>query len=444
MSEWTLPAEVSDALDALEQAGFAAYLAGGCVRDLLRGVSPHDYDLTTDALPEQTRTVFADRRVLPTGLKHGTVTLLAGPYALEITTFRTDGTYTDGRRPDSVTFTRSIGEDLRRRDFTVNAMAYSPVRGLVDPFGGRADLQKKLLRCVGDPSERFREDALRVLRGARFSSCLGFSVEPATARAMEALTPRLALVSAERITAELLKLLCGVDVGRVLDEFRELFAFLLPELRPCFGFDQRNRHHCFDVYTHILRVVSAVPPDPLLRVAALFHDVAKPACFVFRDGRGHFPSHAERSAEIADATLRRWKTEKRLRGDVCTLVRLHDRWLKREPASAAPELLAEVPPHLVEPLLALMEADATAKAEADLAVAHVRALRDAVATFLASHPCLTLHDLAVNGDDLLSLGFPPGPAVGDALRALLDRVRVGDLPNDRDALLHALKNPKNR
>ncbi len=440
---WTLPAEVTDALDALERAGFAAYLAGGCVRDLLRGVSPHDYDLTTDALPEQTRAVFSAYRVLPTGLKHGTVTLLTGSCALEITTFRTDGTYTDGRRPDSVTFTRSIEEDLRRRDFTVNAMAYSPRRGLADPFGGRQDLKNGLLRCVGEPSGRFREDALRILRGARFASCLGFSVEPATARAMRALTPRLVLVSAERITAELLKLFCGKDVGRVLDDFRELFAFLLPELRPCFGFDQRNRHHCFDVYTHIVHVVSAVPPEPVLRLAALFHDVAKPACFVFRDGRGHFPDHAERSAGIADATLRRWKTKKRLREDVCSLVRLHDRWLKREPASAAPELLAEVPPRLVAPLLSLMEADASAKANPDSAVTHVRALRVEVEALLATHPCLTLRDLAVGGDDLLSLGFPPGRAVGETLRSLFERVRSGELPNTREILLREVKIPKN-
>lgn len=437
---FSIPEPVSEALHRLEHAGHTAYLVGGCVRDLLRGVPPHDYDLTTDALPEETAEVFSDAHVIPTGLQHGTVTVLLGGIPLEITTFRTDGAYSDGRRPDSVRFTRSVEEDLRRRDFTVNAMAWSPLRGLADPYGGQADLQNRLLRCVGAPEERFTEDALRILRGARFASCLGFAVEEETECAMLRLTPLLAKVSAERISAELLRLLCGQDVERVLFRYRELMAFLLPELRPCFDFEQHTRHHCFDVYTHIVKVVSAVPPEPTLRLAALFHDVAKPACFVLRDGRGHFPDHPEQGAAVSETVLRRLRVEKKRIREVSLLIRMHDAYLKRAPAEGAPDLLRTVPPELVSPLLDLMEADAKAKAEPEASLTHVKALREAVETLRAQNPCLSLRDLAIDGDGLLALGVPSGPEMGKLLRELLDRVSRGELKNTREALIDAVKN----
>lgn len=444
-----LPDPVSEALQRLENAGHAAYLAGGCVRDLLRGVTPHDYDLTTDALPEEIMEVFSGFPVIPTGLKHGTVTVLLGGLPLEITTFRTDGTYSDGRRPDSVRFTRTIEEDLRRRDFTVNAMAWSPVRGLADPYGGQKDLQNRLLRCVGNPEERFTEDALRILRGARFAACLGFAVEEETERAMLRLTPTLAKVSAERIYAEFLRLLCGQDVERVLLRYRELLAFFLPELRPCFDFEQHTRHHCYDVYTHIVKVVAAVPPEPTLRLAALFHDIAKPSCFFLQDGKGHFrkgpaqghfPNHPERGAEVSETVLRRLRAEKKRIREVRTLIRMHDAYLKTTPAEAAPDLLRTVPSALVGPLLDLMEADAKAKADPEGSLAHVRALREAVESLKAQDPCLSLRDLAIDGDVLLSMGVPSGPEMGKLLRELLDRVSRGELENTREALSDAVKN----
>lgn len=436
---FVLPSPVREALDRLENAGHAAYLAGGCVRDLLRGVPPHDYDLTTDALPEETMGIFADLPVIPTGVRHGTVTVLYGELPLEITTFRTDGVYSDGRRPDSVRFTRTIEEDLRRRDFTVNAMAWSPVRGLADPYGGQKDLQNRILRCVGEPEERFTEDALRILRGARFASCLGFALDIETERAMLRLTPALAQVSAERISAELLRLLCGQDVERVLLSYRELIAFFLPELRPCFDFDQHTRHHCYDVYTHIVKVVAAVPPTVTLRLAALFHDVGKPACFFLKNGRGHFPEHPARGEEICAAALRRLRVEKKRIREVCLLIRMHDAFLKMTPSEAAPELLRAVPPDLVSPLLDLMEADALAKAKPETASAHVKALREEVASLSAKHPCLSLQDLAIDGEDLCAIGVPPGPGMGALLRELLTHVSRGELPNTREALLSDAK-----
>ena len=439
-SAFLIPQSVAKALEKLENAGHAAYLAGGCVRDLLRGVSPHDYDLTTDALPEETAEVFSAFPVIPTGIKHGTVTVLLDGLPLEITTFRTDGTYSDGRRPDEVRFTRTVEEDLRRRDFTVNAMAWSPLRGLSDPYGGQKDLQNRLLRCVGAPEERFSEDALRILRGARFASCLSFAVEEETERAMLRLTPLLARVSAERISAELLRLLCGQDVERVLLRYRELMAFLLPELRPCFDFDQHTRHHCYDVYTHIVKVVAAVPPEPTLRLAALFHDVAKPSCFVLREGKGHFPNHPELGAEVGATVLRRLRVEKKRIREVCTLIRMHDAYLKRTPAEGAPDLLRALPPALVSPLLDLMEADAKAKADPEGSLAQVNALREAVERLKAQNPCLSLRDLAIHGDDLLAMGIPSGPEMGRLLSELLEKVSRGELENTREALLQAVKN----
>ena len=436
---FSIPEPVSEALQRLERAGHAAYLAGGCVRDLLRGVPPHDYDLTTDALPEETMEVFSAFPVIPTGLKHGTVTVLLDGFPLEITTFRTDGTYSDGRRPDSVRFTRTIEEDLRRRDFTVNAMAWSPVRGLADPYGGQTDLRNRLLRCVGVAEERFSEDALRILRGARFASCLGFALEEETERAMLRLTPALAQVSAERISAEFLRLLCGQDAERVLLRYRELMAFFLPELRPCFDFEQHTRHHCYDVYTHTIKVVAAVPPEPTLRLAALFHDLAKPACFVLREGKGHFPEHPEQGAAVSETVLRRLRVEKKRIREVGTLIRMHDAYLKRSSAEAAPDLLRSVPSALVYPLLDLMEADAKAKADPETSLAHVKALREEVERLQAQHPCLTLGDLAIRGDDLLAMGVPSGPEMGNLLQELLDRVTRGELENTREALLAASK-----
>ena len=438
-SGFLIPAPVSEALERLERAGHAAYLAGGCVRDLLRGVPPHDYDLTSDALPEETMQVFSGLPVLPTGLKHGTVTVLLGGLPLEITTFRTDGTYSDGRRPDSVRFSRTIEEDLRRRDFTVNAMAWSPTRGLVDPYGGQEDLQNRLLRCVGVPEERFTEDALRILRGARFASCLGFALEEETERAMLRLTPALAKVSAERISAEFLRLLCGQDAERVLLRYRELMAFFLPELRASFDFEQHTRHHCYDVYTHTVKVVAAVPPEPTLRLAALFHDIAKPSCFVLREGKGHFPNHPEQGAAMSETVLRRLRVEKKRIREVSLLIRMHDAYLKRSPAEGAPDLLRSLPAALVSPLLDLMEADAKAKADPKASLDHVQALREEAERLQAQNPCLSLGDLAIRGDDLLAMGIPSGPEMGKLLRELLDRVSRGELENTREALLAAAK-----
>ena len=269
-----IPQEVQTVLRTLEQAGHEAYVVGGCVRDMQMGLPPHDWDVTTSALPQETMALFP-HFAIPTGLQHGTVTVRTGGVSCEVTTFRTDGDYPDHRHPAAVSFTRSLREDLARRDLTVNAMAMDAAGALRDPFGGREDIRRRVLRCVGDPERRFREDALRILRTLRFSATLGFAIEPETHRALRTQCGDLWYVAAERVREELTRLLCGQDAGRVLEEDPQVLGVVLPEILPCVGFDQRNRHHCYDVWSHTAHAVAAAPPDPILRWAMLLHDLGK-------------------------------------------------------------------------------------------------------------------------------------------------------------------------
>ena len=432
-----LPNSVREALLRLNEAGFEAWLVGGCVRDRLMGAEPHDYDITTSAIPEETEAVFAGERIIETGLRHGTVTVLLSGEPLEITTFRTEAAYSDHRRPDAVRFTRSLREDLARRDFTVNAIAMDADGRLCDPFGGRADLEKKILRAVGDPEARFREDALRILRCARFSSVLGFAIEPATAAAMVRCRELLAYVSAERIYTELTKLLCGQDVRRLLMDHTDVLGAVLPELLPMKGFDQRNFHHIYDVLEHTARVVENVPPAPRLRWAALFHDAGKPACFTLDEqGVGHFYGHAEKSRELADAALLRLKTDNATREAADQLIRYHD-WPMEPTAAVVRRALNKLGPEGLRDLIALKRADNLAQApefrDRQRTCDEIEAL---AAQIIAEQQAFSLKDLAINGGDLRALGIPPGPDMGRVLNELLDAVISDRLPNEREALLN--------
>ncbi|MBO4366348.1 MAG: HDIG domain-containing protein [Clostridia bacterium] len=432
-----IPEPVLRAMRALRESGYAAYLVGGCVRDLLSGLSPHDYDLTTSAFPDETEAVFKDFRVVETGIKHGTVTVLSDGMPLEITTFRTDGVYSDGRHPDKVTFTRSLEDDLSRRDFTVNAMAWSPEKGLVDLFGGEEDLKNGILRCVGDPEKRFTEDALRILRLCRFASVLGMEPERETADTALRLRDRLNAVSAERIYAECTKLLCGKNVFHVLMEFHPVLCVFIPELADCVAFPQASPYHCYDVYTHTAHVVAGVRPDPVLRWAALLHDVAKPECFAFRDGRATFHGHPERGARMAETILTRLRADKKTTAAVSRLVRDHDRGLP-ETRKGLLRLMADHPEEEAIALTELMEADGNAKSEAGRqTLPAIRALKETIERMRAEEPCLTVADLAVSGEDLLGCGFRPGKELGDCLRDLLDGVQEDRIPNRKDDLLTA-------
>lgn len=436
------PAQVSAILERLEQAGFAAYAVGGCVRDTLLGRVPQDWDVATSARPEQTAALFAGRSI-PTGLQHGTVTVRQEGLSVEVTTFRADGPYSDHRRPDAVYFSDSLAEDLCRRDLTVNAMAMDAAGALHDPFGGREDIRRRVLRCVGDPERRFREDALRILRTLRFSATLGFAIEPETHRALRTQCGDLRYVAAERVREELTKLLCGQDAGRVLEEEPQVLGVVLPEILPCVGFDQHNRHHCYDVWGHTAHAVAAAPPDPILRWAMLLHDLGKPQCFTLDEqGVGHFHGHHRPSAEMAESICRRLRFDKAAAQRICLLVRYHDRPIPLT-ERAIRRAMNQLGVDGLRQLCVVKRADNLAQhpdyrgrqQEIDRGESIMEEL-------LAKDACFSLKQLAVNGQDMMALGLQ-GPAIGKMLQALLDAVIDGAVENERNALLSLAQKMKN-
>ena len=431
-----LPAYITACLDALEGAGFAAYAVGGCVRDALLGLTPQDYDLCTSALPEETEQVFRDKKLVLAGKKHGTVGVVTESGVVEITTFRTEGGYQDNRHPDWVKFVPDINEDLARRDFTVNAMAYSPKRGFADPFGGREDLKRHILRAVGDPQLRFREDSLRILRGARFAVRYGLTVENATWVAMLSQAHLMDNLARERVFEELCKLLPLVDTQDLLT-FAPLLCAVIPELSPLMGFDQHSPHHAYDLFTHVAHVVAGVPKDLTLRWAALLHDIGKIPTFT-RDetGRGHFYGHAPKGAEMADAVLRRLKAPTALRQQAVLLIDKHMLRLTPDKKQLR-RCLSRFGWETVQQLLWLQQADMGSKGTGNPEELEVfPQIRSILKQLQAESACLTVKDLAVNGHDLMALGFT-GKAIGQTLNALLEQVLEESLPNERSALLDA-------
>ena len=432
-----LPENVLQLLQRLESAGYPCYAVGGCVRDHLLGLEPHDYDLCTAATPEEMKTLFSDERLILAGEKHGTVSVITEEGVVEITAFRTESDYTDNRHPGQVAFVRSIEEDLARRDFTVNAMAFSPIRGLCDPFGGAGDLENRVLRAVGDSSARFREDSLRILRGVRFAVRFRLTPEAKTMEAMVQLAPLMDNLSRERVFDELCKLLPLVDANDLLT-FAPVLAWAIPELTPALGFQQHNPHHAYDVFTHTAHVVAGTPTDLPLRWTALLHDVGKPACFTLDgNGRGHFYGHAQVSARIADEILRRLKAPTALREEVTFLIGHHMTTLEPEPKLLRRRLSRYGEPRLRK-LIALQRADFCAKG-VNSDPPDLDGVEVTLAEILAQDACLTVKDLAVNGYDLMSLGIQ-GKAIGDMLTRLLDLVLDEQLPNEKNALLHAVQN----
>ena len=429
-----LPAHAARAIARLEDAGYETWAVGGCVRDSLRGAQPHDWDLCTAATPEQMQAVFADGRVLETGLKHGTLTLLTDDGPLEITSFRMDCGYTDGRHPDGVRFVTDVTADLSRRDFTVGAMAWHPDRGLCDPFRGLDDLQDGVLRAVGDADARFTEDALRILRGVRFAARLGFTVEVETAAAMRRQVERLANVSAERVREELTGLLCGRFAQRALLEYADIVTAALPELAPMVGCAQQHPYHRYEVWEHSVRALGQVPADPGLRWAMLLHDSGKPACkTVDENSVGHFYSHPKVSREIAAGLTRRLRFSNEQTARILLLVEQHDRPLG-DNDKLVRRRLAQIGEARFRDLLAVKKGDAVGQDTHPEDIGLLLETERRLAAVLAQDACLSLRQLAVNGDDMQALGLS-GPAVGEMLRALLDAVLDGELDNARAALL---------
>lgn len=440
-----LPKAVEIAINKLKSAGHEAYIVGGCVRDALRGTEPHDYDMTTSALPEETKEIFSEYRIIETGMKHGTVTALINGEPLEITTFRVDGVYSDNRRPESVTFTRSLREDVARRDFTVNAMAYSPETGVMDFWGGQEDLRDGIIRAVGEPDKRFNEDALRIMRAARFASTLDFQIEPETSASMIRNRSLLQNISAERINVELSKLLMGDGCERILTDYAVILTEIIPELAPAIGFDQKNFHHIYDVYTHTVKAVAACPRDRNIRMAALLHDVGKPSVFsVGDDGVGHFYGHSEKSVEIAENVLTRLKFDNASKDEILTLVKYHDPVIPVK-RSAVGRWARRLGMETLFKLLDLKAADNLAQApECIDRLKGYDEIREIANVMIAENACFTLKDLAVNGGDLIKeCGYKPGKSIGETLSALLDAVISEELPNDREILLARAKEMKN-
>lgn len=428
-----LPAGAARAIALLEAAGYETWAVGGCVRDRLRGVEPHDYDLCTAATPAEMQTVFAGERVLETGLQHGTLTLLTADGPLEITTFRADGAYSDGRHPDVVRFVRSIRDDLARRDFTVGAMAWHPERGLFDPFGGQDDLTKGLLRAVGDPDTRFEEDALRILRAARFSAQFGFAIEEKTAAAMRRQRKRLSLVARERVQDELTRLLCGPFAGRALRTCRDVLMQPLPELAPMFDLDQQNGHHRYDVWEHTVRAVEQVPNDPLLRWAMLLHDCGKPACkTVDENGVGHFYGHPKVSVRIAAGISCRLRFSSEFEKKLLVLVAQHDRPLGDE-EKIVRRRLAQIGEERFRQLLAIKKGDIVGQGTQPQDMERLCALERMLNGVIEAQQCISLRQLAVDGNDMRALGLT-GERIGDMLHRLLEIVLDDPTQNTAEVL----------
>ena len=434
-----LPAGAAMIIRRLNAHGHRAYVVGGCVRDSLLGIAPKDWDICTSALPEEMQAVFADQHVVETGLKHGTLTVVLDHVPYEVTTFRVDGAYTDHRHPDEVRFVSDVREDLARRDFTVNAMAYHPETGLVDAFGGQEDLAAGVIRCVGEAERRFDEDALRILRALRFASTYGFAIEEKTAAAVHSLKASLQDVAAERIRVELAKLLCGKGVADILRAYHDVICQVLPQLAPMVGFEQHTPFHRYDVWEHTVRCVEAVPPTEALRLTMLLHDSGKPAAFTMdENGVGHAYGHHRISAEIAEEALSFLRVDNATHDRVLKLVENHDIPMRNE-RPLLKRRLNKFGEEALWQLIDVQRADAMGKGTLTQEEIDARfdELRRALAELIASQPCVTLKDLAVRGGDLMQAGIGKGKIIGECLNYLLNEVMAERLENRRDALLAA-------
>lgn len=434
-----LPEDVKAILHTLQEAGYEAYAVGGCIRDSLLGRRPDDWDITTSAKPQETKALFG--KTIDTGIQHGTVTVMRHGRGYEVTTYRVDGEYEDGRHPKEVTFTASLKEDLKRRDFTVNAMAYNEKDGLVDLFGGRQDLEQKIIRCVGEANERFEEDALRIMRAVRFSAQLGFSIEERTKEAIRGHAERLRQVSAERIQVELTKLVISPnpDFLRIAWE-TGITAVVLPEFDHLMEQPQNNPHHCFSVGEHTLHAMQAVRPDKCLRLAMLLHDVAKPLCLTTdAEGIDHFHGHAQKGERMAAQILKRLRYDNHTTELVSRLVKWHDVAIapeKKAVRRAASRMGKELFPLILEvkaaDLAAQSDYQRTEKRE------WLERLRGLYEEIEREGDCLTIKDLAVNGRDLIQAGITPGPQLGCTLQKLLEIVLEDPEKNTREYLLSSL------
>ncbi len=433
-----IPEKINNIINIYEKNGFEAYCVGGSIRDSVMEIEIGDWDITTSALPEETKKLFEDEKIIETGIKHGTVSIIKDHEAIEVTTFRIDGEYSDNRHPEQVSFTRNLKEDLRRRDFTVNALAYSHRTGLVDLYGGLSDIENKIIRTVGDAEKRFNEDGLRIMRALRFASTLGFTIEEETKKAIHKQKELLKNISVERISVELIKMLMGNNVFNILTEFSDVFSVIIPEIEPCIDFKQYGKKHAYDVWTHICHTVDTIPQDKILRLTMLLHDSGKvPTHKLNENGDSTFKNHATVGGEISKEILTRLRFDKKTINRVSFLVSNHD----FEPPETKIELkkkMKVLTPEDVRTLLIIKKSDRGALSESyrDISKETERVLMW-LNEIEENSECVTIGQLKINGNDLIKLGFR-NDEIGKKLDFLLDCVIEEKVPNTKQALLSFL------
>lgn len=434
-----IPEDVDYLIRILEENGYEAYVVGGCVRDSFLGRIPHDWDICTDAEPQEVIDLLGcyGIQTIETGLKHGTVTAHLKNENYEITTYRIDGEYSDNRRPNSVEFVNDIEQDLSRRDFTINAMAYSNICTVIDPFDGYEDLGRKLIRCVGNPDDRFREDALRIMRALRFAATYGFKIEEETAAAIHRNKELLKNISAERIQSELCKMLCGEGILDILLEYKDVMAVIIPEFEPCIGFNQNNPYHMYDVYDHIAHAVAGYKGNDIsVKVALLLHDIGKPECYTEDHNGGHFHGHSVPSMRIARDVVERLRFDNKTRDEVIDLVLYHDsdiypgvRSVKRWLNKIGYEMLCKLMQVRLADICAHSSINRASRADKCYTIIEI------AKEIVDQQQCFQLKDLAINGYDIMALGVPSGPDVGCVLDWLLCQVLDEEVTNEHDALV---------
>ena len=436
-----MPSGANQILNSLKNNGFDSYVVGGCVRDSLLGLQPKDWDICTSALPEQVEEIFKGNRIIETGLKHGTVTIVMEDGQYEVTTFRTDGVYSDCRRPDNVTFVRNVDDDLARRDFTINALAYNGNDQIVDLWGGVDHLRQGVISCVGNANDRFNEDALRIMRALRFASVYGFAIDEETAKAIHKNAHLLSNIAVERINVELCKLLCGKGALRILLDYNDVITMIIPEFKPCVGFNQNNRYHQYTVYDHIAHAVDNYKgTDLTVKLALFFHDIGKPTCYTEDENGGHFHGHGVPSRDITEAAMQRLRFDNKTQKDVTELVLYHDSVIEPTPKTVK-RWLNKIGQEQLLRLLDIRMADIIAHAEGtqESRVERCIAVRELMNLIISEEQCFSIKDLSVCGTDILNLGVPQGKFVGEILSHLLEKVINGDLDNKRDVLMDEVK-----